>query len=132
MRDRSSKPFAASLLIRTPRARRLVTQDSAMDAKTLLRNGRRPAAQRFGGSEHRGPSLAKPSLRRSLLLPLAVLAVNALGACSSQQMYGAGQAWQRNECFKINDQQERDRCLASAAISYEQYKHEVQARGRDK
>lgn len=47
-------------------------------------------------------------------------------------MYGAGQAWQRNECFKINDQQERDRCLASAAISYEQYKHEVQARGRDK
>ena len=49
-RDRSSKPLrCVAPHSDVPRARRLVTQDSAMDAKTLLRNGRRPAAQRFSG-----------------------------------------------------------------------------------
>jgi hypothetical protein len=58
-----------------------------------------------------------------LALPLTV----ALGACSSQQLYGVGQAWQRNECFRISDQQERSRCLSSTSTSYEQYKRESKA-----
>lgn len=59
------------------------------------------------------------------LLALPLMA--ALASCSSQQLYGVGQAWQRNECFKISDQQERSRCLSSASTSYEQYKREATA-----
>jgi hypothetical protein len=54
------------------------------------------------------------------VVPLAAL-LQAAAGCSSQQLYGVGQAWQRNECFKVADQQERSRCLASTSTSYEQY-----------
>lgn len=47
--------------------------------------------------------------------------------CSSQQAYGAGQAWQRNECYKIDDGAERSRCLASASTSYEAYQRQAAA-----
>jgi hypothetical protein len=55
-----------------------------------------------------------------------------LTACSWQQLYGVGQAWQRNECFKINDQQERSRCLSSSSTSYERYKREAEAASEQK
>jgi len=67
----------------------------------------------------------------SLALPLVAL-LSTLGACSSQQLYGVGQAWQRNECFKINDQQQRSRCLSSTSTSYEQYKRESGAASEPK
>ena len=67
----------------------------------------------------------------SLVLSVVAL-LSMLGACSSQQLYGVGQAWQRNECFKINDQQERSRCLSSASTSYEQYKRESGAASEPK
>ena len=70
----------------------------------------------------------KKPLAALLLLPVTV----ALGGCSSQQLHGAGQAWQRNECFKIADQQERSRCLSSASKSYEQYKREATAAAEPK
>ena len=46
-------------------------------------------------------------------------------ACSSQQTYATGQTWQRNECNKIIDMQERQRCLARANDSYETYQKQV-------
>ena len=46
--------------------------------------------------------------------------------CSAQQIYGAGQAWQRNECFKIIDSQERSRCVDSANTQYYQYNRKSQ------
>ena len=49
------------------------------------------------------------------------------GGCSSQQAYGVGQAWQRNECYKIGDAQERGRCLASSSTSYDEYKRQSDA-----
>ena len=52
---------------------------------------------------------------------------SVLQACSSQQLYGAGQAWQHQECNKINDTQERGRCMASASTSYEEYKRQAEA-----
>ena len=58
---------------------------------------------------------------------LVFLAAPALQACSSQQAYGVGQAWQRSECFKISDAQERSRCLASASTSYDDYKRQAEA-----
>jgi hypothetical protein len=58
-----------------------------------------------------------------------VLALASLGlaGCSSQQLYGAGQGWQRAECNKIMDAQERSRCMASASTSYEDYRKQSEA-----
>jgi hypothetical protein len=49
-----------------------------------------------------------------------------LGSCSLQQVYGTGQQWQRNECQKINDRDERARCEKSTATSYEDYKSQAE------
>jgi hypothetical protein len=60
-------------------------------------------------------------MRTCLLLASFSLLLN-LAACSTQQVYGVGQAWQRNACFKIDDAQERSRCLETADCPYGQYK----------
>jgi hypothetical protein len=69
-------------------------------------------------------------------LPLPTLAALAAlccaAGCSSQQAYGTGQAWQRNECQKIADAQRRSRCLESANQSYEDYQREAEAAARSK
>ena len=51
---------------------------------------------------------------------LAALA--ALSACSAQQGYASAQAWRRNQCLQINDDQERMRCLKEADQPYDDYK----------
>lgn len=72
------------------------------------------------------------AVRRSRALLAAFFASAAAAAlaslaagCSTQQAYGAGQAWQRQECSKINDAQERSRCMASASTSYDDYKRQA-------
>jgi hypothetical protein len=65
-----------------------------------------------------------PSNTYLLSLSLALAAPVIFGGCSAQQLYGAGQAWQKNECLKIIDAQDRSRCLSSTATSYEQYQRE--------
>ncbi len=47
-------------------------------------------------------SAKKPILLNRLCFAL-LLAVPFFAACSSQQLYGSGQEWQRTECYKIND-----------------------------
>ena len=64
---------------------------------------------------------------RTAVVSFVFLAASGLQTCSSQQAYGVGQAWQRSECFKINDPQERSRCLASASTSYDDYKRQAEA-----
>jgi membrane protein DedA with SNARE-associated domain len=57
---------------------------------------------------------------------LTILVTGLLGAaCSSQQTYASGQTWQRNECNKIIDMQERQRCVARANDSYDTYQKQV-------
>ena len=58
---------------------------------------------------------------------LSVVLVSAPAGCSSQQVYGIGQAWQRNECYKIVDAQEHARCMASTSMSYDEYKRRIEA-----
>ena len=58
---------------------------------------------------------------------ITLLASTALSGCSSQEVYGAGQAWQRQECSKIMDTQDRSRCMASASRSYDEFKREAEA-----
>ena len=58
---------------------------------------------------------------------LIALAAMALAGCSSEQAYGVGQAWQRTECNKIQDHEQRARCMSSAATSYEAYQRQSEA-----
>jgi len=60
------------------------------------------------------------------LLPLFALAILFAG-CSTQMAYYSGQGWQRQQCFKIEDMQQRQRCLKSASTSYEDYQREAEA-----
>lgn len=61
--------------------------------------------------------------------PLVALLATAasLAACTSQQLYGAGQSWQRQECHRLPDADQRQRCLASSALSYEEYRRQAEA-----
>lgn len=61
-------------------------------------------------------------------LPLAaLLAALLLSACTAAQLYGSRQAWQRNECKKLPDKADYDRCMRSAATDYETYRRETEA-----
>jgi len=66
---------------------------------------------------------------RILAIAVTVTMVTATG-CTTQQLYSTGQSWQRNECSKIMDQQERARCLSSTSASYEAYKKQSDIEGK--
>lgn len=66
------------------------------------------------------------TMRFTKCLP-ALISMIGLSGCSSQQLYGVGQAWQENECNKIVDMQERNRCMSGTATSYEDYKRQSDA-----
>lgn len=61
----------------------------------------------------------KPALL-SLWIALAI-SLAATG-CTSKQVYDTGQGWQRRECNKIVDQNERNRCMNDVNTTYEDYK----------
>ncbi len=73
--------------------------------------------------------LRKIASRSRLAVALGLVWLGGIGlpACSSQALYGTGQAWQRQECNKIIDAQERGRCMASASTSYDEYKRQADA-----
>lgn len=58
---------------------------------------------------------------KPLLLPICLL----LGACSAQQGYYAGQAWQRQDCEKYINKTEHDTCLQRASGSYDDYQRQT-------
>ena len=64
------------------------------------------------------------------VLPGLLAGLLALAGCSSQQLYGAGQGWQQQECQRLADAQERQRCMSSASRSYEEYRREAEAARR--
>jgi hypothetical protein len=53
-----------------------------------------------------------------------------LPGCSSQQMYAAGQGYQRNQCLQLPDAAERQRCLEQANMSYDQYRRETKGESK--
>ncbi len=56
----------------------------------------------------------------------SVLLMLTLCACTSQQWYGAGQGWQKNECHKIVDANEQSRCLKNADTNYDAYQRQAE------
>ena len=63
---------------------------------------------------------------------LTAAAFGLLAACSSQQLYNAGQGWQQSECQKLQDAAERQRCDKSTAMSYDKYRAEAEAAKKPK
>ncbi|CUS33339.1 conserved exported hypothetical protein [Candidatus Nitrospira nitrificans] len=66
-------------------------------------------------------------MTRTIFISFLMLGTAALAGCSSKQLYKTGQAWQENECFRIDDMQVRNRCLSNSSISYEQYKRDIES-----
>jgi hypothetical protein len=65
--------------------------------------------------------------RRTTRTGITAVWLMLLGACSSQELYLSGQQWQRQECHKLQDADQRSRCLASTARSYDDYQRESAA-----
>lgn len=57
----------------------------------------------------------------------ASLAALSLSSCATEQSYNTAQAWQRNQCNKIPDKTEYDRCMSNASTSYESYKRQTES-----
>lgn len=60
---------------------------------------------------------------RTTVLALVAAALLAAG-CSARQAYETGQAWQRNECLRLPDAQDRQRCLERVRMDFDQYQKE--------
>jgi hypothetical protein len=50
--------------------------------------------------------------------------------CSAQQLYDAGQSWQRNYCNRFVEDSERARCKAGANVPYATFKRQIKERGQ--
>ncbi len=62
-----------------------------------------------------------PGMRHALILASALL----LAGCSMRVLYDSAQGWQRQECQKLQDRDERARCEKSTARSFEDYQAEA-------
>ncbi len=89
---------------------------------TALRHAHRPLRHQLDG-QCRHIRMRRMKSRISIIGG-AMAALLAGTGCTTQQLYNTGQAWQRNECGRIMDQQERSRCLSSTSTSYEAYKQQ--------
>jgi hypothetical protein len=59
------------------------------------------------------------------VLVLVFVPVLALTACSTEMVYLSAQQWQKNECGRLQDHEERSRCEKNASLSYERYQAEA-------
>jgi hypothetical protein len=62
-----------------------------------------------------------------LALCTGACTVASLGACTTQMAYNTGQEWQKEQCRKLPDLAERQRCEKSNAMTYDKYKAEAEA-----
>ncbi len=59
---------------------------------------------------------------RIAIASLLFLLVCVFSGCSSDQLYAAGRATQRNQCEHMPDQNQRESCLRDAGMSHDEYK----------
>ena len=71
-------------------------------------------------------STCNPLVPTAAIVALVLLSAS-LAACSSRAVYQTVQGWQQQECRKLPDAAERQRCLASTAGSYEDYRRAREA-----
>jgi hypothetical protein len=80
----------------------------------------------IGNRDNRAMSTCKPCVQTAAILAL-VLSAASLAACSSRAVYQTVQGWQQQECRKLPDVAERQRCLGSTAASYDDYRRAREA-----
>ncbi|HLL09647.1 MAG TPA: hypothetical protein VK570_01205 [Rubrivivax sp.] len=68
-----------------------------------------------------------PTLKAAVGLLAATL---SLLGCTSQELWRSGQQWQKQECSRLKDIEERKRCERSAATSFEQFQAESAANAK--
>ena len=77
--------------------------------------------------------MVSPSLPRTIgLVGLISLTLLLLTACSTDQFWNIGQAWQRDHCMKRQDHQDRSRCLADMSRSRDDYERQAEGLRRAK
>lgn len=57
---------------------------------------------------------------------IASLVVFSFPACTAERAYDTAQGWQRNQCGRIADKAEFDRCMSSANTTYDAYKRQTE------
>lgn len=71
-------------------------------------------------------STCNPLVPTAAIVALVLLSAS-LAACSSRAVYQTVQGWQQQECRKLPDAAERQRCLGSTAASYDDYRRAREA-----
>lgn len=66
-------------------------------------------------------------MKHARMLITTLLPVAILGACSSEQAYMAGREWQRDQCNKMKNMDDRQRCVKEADQPYDRYKQDADA-----
>jgi hypothetical protein len=61
-----------------------------------------------------------------LRLTALVMIMTTFSGCSWQQAYSSAQGWQQNQCNRLLDQTERERCLANTSLSYDDYQRKTE------
>ena len=69
-------------------------------------------------------------LRLTCLIGAAAAILSVASGCSWQQAYWASQGWQRNQCNRLVEQTERERCLRNANMPYEDYRRQTEGTKR--
>jgi hypothetical protein len=57
---------------------------------------------------------------------LAASLVAFVPACTAEQAYNSAQGWQQQQCNKIPDKAEFDRCMSRAGTGYDAYKRQTE------
>jgi hypothetical protein len=70
-------------------------------------------------------------LRLTCLIGAAAAIMSISSGCTWQQAYSAGQGWQRNECNRLVEQADRERCLSNSNMSYEDYRRQTDGAKKD-
>ncbi len=71
------------------------------------------------------------TLRLTILTVVAGAIVTDVSGCSWQQAYLSAQGWQRNACYRLPDEAERERCLRNAGMTYDDYRRRSEGAKQD-
>ena len=61
---------------------------------------------------------------KAIFASVTLLAALYISGCTAEQAYGTAQAYQRNQCNKLPDKAEYDRCMSRTDTTYDSYKRQ--------